>query len=496
MNTVNLMACWMYGCDNTAFDNLLDGLKVQECTCIISDPENISRKDLFLIKIGNPLSYYQNADICVELDDEIINRMKPYEQVCMDIIYRWHKSFIEKNDYKTIKMLYFVFLRFWNDYIVRHNINLMLISIMPHAVEEFIPYAICKARDIPTVIQGVIPFTNGEKTNYILRPSHDMFDANISYRYKTLRNKYKDNNEVIPLNPEMRRYFQQYDAHAQQNKKVIFFNEKTTVKDRIKEYKERTKKYLKRGEYKVLANKIRYMVLIKTQTKHFLSKVEKLEEEAKCDRKFLLFCLHLQPEATTTPGGGNYADQLLAIRLLSQCLPDDMYLYVKEHPAYWTQKNRLESVYESRNEQFYKNIKNLRNVCLIDHKLSSGELLNKCYAVVTVTGTVGFEAIFKGIPVITFGATFYEDYPTVHRIRTKEDCKRAILAIQAENRTPNYREIEIFLAAIQKYVVPLGMFEKNFLDNGAPALTDDDRLHLVSKIIEFYQEFYYSNKEV
>ncbi|MBQ6534213.1 MAG: hypothetical protein IJI37_03510, partial [Opitutales bacterium] len=40
-------------------------------------------------------------------------------------------------------------------------------------------------------------------------------------------------------------------------------------------------------------------------------------------KKFVYFAMHLQPEATTNPLGGIYADQALAIEHLRQILPDD-----------------------------------------------------------------------------------------------------------------------------------------------------------------------------
>lgn len=470
---------------------LMKELNIKECSYIrIDEDEEINNDSIIPLNISNPLNYYIDAPIEFELDDEIVDLMKPYEQLCMDIINRWHKSYVYNSDYKEIKNLYFIFLRYWNDYIIKHAVNLMIVNIMPHMIDEFIPYAICRARSIPTIIQGVIPFTKGEKGNYILRPAHDLFDINICDRYKALKEKYTDSSEEIYLNPEIRRYFEQYDSKSKTDQKVVFLNEKNSFTDKILNYKKHAQKYLYRKDFRVLINKAWYMLRVRLETSKFLKKISKLEEDADKSKKFFLFCLHLQPEATTTPAGGNYADQLMAIRLLSKNLPDNVYLYVKEHPAYWSQKDRIESVYESRSEQFYQQIKMLRNVRLIDHTIPSGDLLNNCAAVVTVTGTVGFEALFKGIPVITFGATFYEIYPTVYRVKTDADCRNAIEAVLSQDQSFSLRELEIFLSAVQKYIVPLGMFEKNFLDNGSPAISDEDKIHLVEKLVEFYREYY------
>ena len=92
----------------------------------------------------------------------------------------------------------------------------------------------------------------------------------------------------------------------------------------------RAKIYLKRQEYKVILNKVRYLFFTRLETRGFLKKVEKLEEVADLNKSYYYFALHLQPEATTLPNGGIYAEQILAIRILSKLLPDNTYLYVKE----------------------------------------------------------------------------------------------------------------------------------------------------------------------
>ena len=52
----------------------------------------------------------------------------------------------------------------------------------------------------------------------------------------------------------------------------------------------------------------------------------------KLDENFLLFALHFQPERSTMPEGGIFNDQILALKLLSQNIPDNFIIYVKEHP--------------------------------------------------------------------------------------------------------------------------------------------------------------------
>ena len=51
------------------------------------------------------------------------------------------------------------------------------------------------------------------------------------------------------------------------------------------------------------------------------------------NEKYLYFSLHFDPEAITQ-GRACISSQLTFIKMLSDSLPDDIFIYVKEHPAY------------------------------------------------------------------------------------------------------------------------------------------------------------------
>lgn len=494
---INLLIYWQYGVKNKEFDKMLAELDVKTCSYLYENQEDYREDQGFHpLYLFHGLSYYANADIEYELDDEIIHKLAPYERTAMDIVNRWRRSYSDNENYASIRRITYIFFRFWNDFILKHKINLLILNIIPHIPAEYIPYAICKAYNIPVIIQGIAPFTAGEKTNYILQPGVDGFDRNLYHRYLQIKDKYQNKDTEVPLCKEMKRYFEQYAPETKAEKKVIYYNEKNKIPDICKSYLTRIRIYLKRDDFAILWNKARYLMKTRLESGTFLKKVTSLEESPDLNKKFYIFGLHLQPEATTLPGGGNFTNQLLVIRMVSHCLPKDTYLYVKEHPSYWMQKGRLESVYESRNIEFYQQIKALRNVLLVDHTIPSKTLMEKCVAVITVTGTIGFEALFKGKPVLTFGATFYEHFPSVFRIKTNYDCKIAVEKIAVTDFIYDAREIAIYLHAVEKYIVPMGMNEKSFTDNGVPPVDEIDRLRLAEKIKEFYREYYCESRDM
>lgn len=491
MKDNNLLVYWQYDVNEKEFEQLLNELNIEHCTYLSESPEDANNSNKTAIYLYNSLDYYEQCPIQYELDYGIIKKLYPYERIALDIVNRWRRSYTSKNTYAEIKRMYYVLLRFWNNYILENQINLFILTIIPHIPCTYIPYILCKIYKIPTVVQGVIPFSKQEKINYILKPSIEKMDYHWGKRFLKYKEDYKDADaDSIPLKPELERYFKQYDISKKRIDNVIFYNERSNIKETVEKYWARAKIYLNRQDYKVILNKAKYLLITRIETNNFLKKVEKLEEEVDLNKQYYYFALHLQPEATTLPSGGIYAEQILAIRILSKALPENIYLYVKEHPSYWIQKGRLESVYESRSIQFYEEIKRLKNVKLIKHTYSSKTLIEKCQAVVTITGTVGFEALFWGKPALIFGHTFYENYPYAFPIKTIEDCKNAICEIMRKKFSFKRKEMKLYLKSIEKYVVTLGANEKNFKDNGTPGVDQKDRENIVKKITEFVKEYY------
>lgn len=121
------------------------------------------------------------------------------------------------------------------------------------------------------------------------------------------------------------------------------------------------------------------------------------------DKSFIYFALHYQPERTTLPDGDVYREQLLAIRRISESMPDDMILLVKEHPA--QSSFDLRNMHQ-RSEEFYNCILQIPKTRLISGSVSSDRLLEECVLCATITGSSINEALTRGKPVIFFGNSY------------------------------------------------------------------------------------------
>ena len=82
----------------------------------------------------------------------------------------------------------------------------------------------------------------------------------------------------------------------------------------------------------------------------------------------------------------------------------------------------------------YNDLLKMDNVILLHPNTNSFDLSINALAVATVSGTVGWEALFYGIPTLVFGDAFYKYSKGVYQIKRLEDCQRAIRQIMTEGK--------------------------------------------------------------
>lgn len=111
--------------------------------------------------------------------------------------------------------------------------------------------------------------------------------------------------------------------------------------------------------------------------------------------RYFLLMLHYQPEASSRPLGGLWADQMHLVKTVAAGLPEGTSLYVKEHP-----KQKSSPAY--RGGKFYRSISGLNGVRLVDSSVGD-KLAEHSMGVVTLTGAVAFEALLQGKPAIVMG---------------------------------------------------------------------------------------------
>jgi len=181
-------------------------------------------------------------------------------------------------------------------------------------------------------------------------------------------------------------------------------------------------------------------------------RVKKMSFSQLRDTPFVFLGLHKQPEASVDVFGRYYEDQLQNIENLWRALPQGWNLLIKEHS----------NAIGDRSTGFYKKIKSLPGVFLIDENTNSYEVMKQAKLVVTITGTLGYEAALMGIPSITLAPTFFNQLGLCRQV-TLADLDRY-----------NLEEIAEQLKAQDNNLIPFSKYllSNSFQGNVIDPITD------------------------
>lgn len=137
-----------------------------------------------------------------------------------------------------------------------------------------------------------------------------------------------------------------------------------------------------------------------------IGRLKKMYMQAVEGEKFFLYPMHFHPESSTSILAGTYLDEYEVIRNIAFSLPEGYRLYVKDHISAWGYPSI----------QFYEKIKQLPNVRLLAPDEPTKKLIKESCGVITLTSTVGYEALLLKKHVYLFGRVFYEFHKGVKRI--------------------------------------------------------------------------------
>lgn len=402
--------------------------------------------------------YKEYTDI-PPVDEEIINKMAPY---ALEILKMMDRPQSWGMDFEDRMQLYFEHIRFWNYILDLYEINHIIFFNVPHEVVDLVIYYLCILKNIKMcIIYGALPIKN----RILVCDNLETLGNEIPTRIEEIKKEMLETGKKdIFLEKDCEKAFRNYmnvKKYARSNPKSYKIPWKGTsqnknlkymtymdIRHKIEEtYSERINgvevakkiaEYDNDLEKKIIKKKWIFDKYIKTMK--LWDYYEKLTEKPNKREKYILYCLHYQPEATSAPlGGGIFSNQLIAIKLLADNLPDNVYLYVKEHPN---------QIYVARTKAFYDKIQRIKNVKLISKNVNQYSLIKNSIATATLTGTVAIESIVIGKPCITMGKFIYNYLEGVFNVRTNEQCKLAIDKILKKEYTVEEKNIKIFFKAL------------------------------------------------
>jgi hypothetical protein len=134
-------------------------------------------------------------------------------------------------------------------------------------------------------------------------------------------------------------------------------------------------------------------------------------EQPHVDEPYVLYALHKQPEASIDVMGADRANQFELIKSITRVLPFETRLYVKEHA----------NCLGDRPWSYLRAIKRLPGVRLIEPSVDIHDLIKGASLVLTVTGTVAFEAAFHGRIAGTFSRMYFNKLSGVRHLTSVND---------------------------------------------------------------------------
>ncbi len=157
--------------------------------------------------------------------------------------------------------------------------------------------------------------------------------------------------------------------------------------------------------------------------------------------KYVVYPLHFQPEASTLVQAPMYLEQTHLILDIARSLPIGYRLYVKEHIS-----NR-----GRRPQAFYDTIRAIPSVRLLGPDVDTWSLIREASAIAVITGTMGWEGLLFGKPVISFGSVWFNALPHVYRgDQTPRDGLFSLFSRALNDHHPDHEALLALITAMRE----------------------------------------------
>lgn len=388
--------------------------------------------------------------------------------------------------------------------------EIVIASVMPHHISDYVLYQLCKYYKIPYIFTNhtafpgryIVPDTlysigNVMADTFLEELKKDdqqllsEIPEDILDRYNKVKEDYSKGAPVCVAreNKLSKRYahlgglvwhFMLYFTNKGPHQPL--FGKDGMLFHGVRVYYRKDREWLEESRFSLL--KFCFMHITAGWKKQKLRKYyTKLTTAPDFSEPYVLYGLHYQPEATSNPGGDVFVDQRLAIDILLKNLPDNYKVYIKEHQHQFLKQRDGQTC---RIKEFYDDLAQNPRIRLISLDVSTYELIQHAKAVATIMGTIGWESIVYKKPVICFGNSWYESYSGVKRVTDETSMKDLTEFIQ--NYQYDEHQMLAYLSALGKqthrayyfhhmYKDKLGISEEQCIDT------------LIQSILEFSEQY-------
>lgn len=295
--------------------------------------------------------------------------------------------------------------------------DFLLVSEIPHAYPTYLIYQICLYLNIPiykfnTWNLAPLIYLQNTQTNQIIKKSN----SHVTDFDKKIDDLISNYFESMKFNPEDYKFSymvkQKHSLTFKSRLKQFFTQD---IISYLKDIKHNAEMQLKKQYNPINPYRLGFFTRKKIDYKRITNLKKMLNDSVECyslDKPYVYFPLHFEPERTTNPDGDRFHDQILAILSLRKFLPNNITIFVKEHPSQILVRSKGA---RGRSPMFYDILKNISGVKLISYKENNYKLLKNSLFSATITGSVALESSIIGKKSIVFGSTWYDDCPNIFK---------------------------------------------------------------------------------
>jgi hypothetical protein len=410
-----------------------EGIQV---TYLCADPEkfddfNALQDDCIKHSFWDAIAGRVPAQVAVDIgvpDPEIIDRLAVSESFVLQMFERMNYAGLSIQD---LRRIYFRYIALWSCLLERARPDAVVFPVVPHLGFDYVLYLLCQLRSIETLMFERTYFPDRmfliDRIEQMPTPPADLceFGANPNVTEEKERpNYYDDRNRAFE--DKRNRRLTKRDFAWDSFKRAVLFVLQVGRRPLSMHKAYGCSMYALAPK---MPTRLEYLWRDAVEAIHLYGLRDFYEShttDPDLSSPYIYYPLQFQPERTSIPMGLGFADQLLGLRLLVECLPPDWHVYVKEHPRQHNDNPVRSSL--GRNRQFYESLAELTSgrVRLISVNASSATLLRDSRCVATVAGTAGWEALRAGVPAVVFGAPWYVNCPGVFQVASTAQCKSAL----------------------------------------------------------------------
>ena len=377
------------------------------------------------------------------VDIDFLNSVSSQELQALSMMDRLdydHKSF----NYMERESYFMNLVKRWLYVINEYKPDVVISAVNPHRVFDYVLYIICRYKGIKFISFQFSIYGAGRIFPLLYFSEPDAMEKLLRAEYeKNLKNTYSIDdltedfrNELAKINATydeaMPFYMKAHNVDDVKNKKMLFlfkrFMKSHHVFGKHSMFTEgQTGTIYKNSKYDIENTRFSIWDWYRKRkealrySKELHAYYNRIASPVPLDKKFIIFFMHYQPEETTSPCGGIFANQSLCIETLLKNTPDDVYVYIKEHPNQFMSHMQGHT---KRIRRFYDDLIKNPRVRFVPLGMDSFTLIKNAIAISTVTGTVGWESVVRKKPVIIFGVIWYECMRGVLRVKDDESASK------------------------------------------------------------------------